>query len=102
VWNGIAILSNIQDRIAVRKKALSRCRTYYGTGESQGQKALPESAALFFFEVSLTCAAHGANPVRRDVFEFRAGLDAAVRVAFLGVIDIAAEFADIPIHKSLH
>src|SRR3954471_6504800 len=51
--------------------------------------------AVEALEVPLPGAAHGAEPVVRDVLERRSGRDAAVRIALVRVVDEPAGRADV-------
>src|SRR4051812_10984105 len=54
-------------------------------------------------EIRFARAADGAVPVRRDVLEGGAGVDAAVRVTLLRVVDETAGLADpLPIRLGCH
>lgn len=55
--------------------------------------AMPEAGrrgALYRFEVFLTDTAEGANPIVGDLFKRRSRVDSAVRIAYLGIINVVA------------
>src|SRR6476661_4023533 len=67
-----------------RSRSSARRRSQSGSG----------ALLLVAGEVALARAAHRAEPGVGDVLEVRAGGDAAVRIAFVGVVDVAAGLAD--------
>ena len=48
-------------------------------------------------EVALACSANGTEPVVWNVGELRSWRDAAIRVAFGGLVDEPARDADVPL-----
>ena len=55
--------------------------------------AMPEAGrrrALYRFEVFLTDTTEGANPIVGDLFKRRSRVDSAVRIAYLGIINVVA------------
>ena len=68
--------------------------------EKQPAESLPQAVLynvrgniLRFGESVLAQAADGANPIGRDVFEGGSRGDAAIRIAYGGVIDVPANVA---------
>jgi hypothetical protein len=53
---------------------------------------------FLFFEIVLGCTAYGAFPVFGNVFPLGSGGYAIVGITGVGVIDIAAERANISVH----
>ena len=54
---------------------------------------MPEAGrrgALYRFEVFLTDTTEGANPIVGDLFKRRSRVDSAVRIAYLGIINVVA------------
>ena len=55
--------------------------------------AMPEAGrrgTLYRFEVFLADTAEGANPIVGDLFKRRSRVDSAVRIAYLGIINVVA------------
>lgn len=61
-----------------------------------GEQRLPVAQGLVLIrdEVPLACPAHWAEPGVRNVLEGRASGNAAIGVALVGIVDVAAGFAD--------
>jgi len=55
--------------------------------------------ALLFYELILSQAAQGANPILRDVLKLGARGNAVIRIAQGGIVPVAAGFANV-YHKN--
>lgn len=68
-------------------------------GRSSNTDTLARAVLFVLLEVLLADAACGAGPVFRDVLESGAGGYAGFRVTFCGIVDVAADYANILIHN---
>jgi hypothetical protein len=65
-----------------------------------GRFAASLTELFFESEVVLGSTAHGADPVIRQSLEGGAGFDIVVGIANFGVVDIAANVANVFLHDS--
>ena len=78
----------------------SKPATIYKKGGASGESAtrIAINRSSLGLEIALADSTDGANPVVGDVLKGCSSGNAAIRISYRGVIDVAADFANV-LHK---